>query len=66
MKLFIGDNYTKLCQQAADDLIQCMNKKTNPVICVASGDTPAGVYKEIIKKVNKHELDISSWNFLGL
>jgi galactosamine-6-phosphate isomerase len=33
---------------------------------VASGDSPAGLYKEIAERASRKELDVSSWFFVGL
>mgnify|MGYP001799336298 CR=1 FL=1 len=35
-------------------------------MCTASGDSPKGLYKALIKQVNENKIDISSWNFVGL
>jgi glucosamine-6-phosphate isomerase len=66
MEIFIADTYTDLSKQAANDTVQLMQSRNNPLLCAASGDTPAGLYKEIVDKVNKNELDISEWSFVGL
>jgi galactosamine-6-phosphate isomerase len=66
MKIIIADNYKKLSEQAADDVIQLMRSFKHPLLCTASGDSPAGIYKNIVDRVNKKELDISDWFFVGL
>lgn len=66
MEIFIADTYQALSGQAADDVIQLMRSRNNPLLCAASGDTPAGLYKEIADQVNKNDLDISNWSFVGL
>jgi galactosamine-6-phosphate isomerase len=66
MEIFIADTYQALSSRAAEDVIQLMRSRNNPLLCAASGDTPAGLYKEIVDKVNKTELDISNWSFVGL
>lgn len=66
MKIFIADDYAALSQKAADDLAELVKEKNEPVVCTASGDTPAGLYKVLVDKVSKKELDISGWYFLGL
>jgi glucosamine-6-phosphate isomerase len=66
MKIFVTDKYEALSKQAADDVIQIMQAFERPLICTASGDSPAGLYKEIVERVNKKQLDISSWLFVGL
>ncbi len=66
MKVFIADTYQTLSKQAVNDVVQLMISRNNPLLCAASGDTPAGLYKEIVDKVLKNELDISDWSFVGL
>ena len=66
MKLFITDTYTELSQQAAEDLVQLTANKKMPVVCTASGDTPAGLYEDLFDKVKNKEADISDWYFLSL
>lgn len=66
MKIYIARDYNELSKQAADDLIQMVKGKSNPVVCTASGDTPAGLYESIVERTNNKEIDISDWYFLGL
>jgi len=66
MKVFVDDTYEASSIHAADDLIGKVNSVKNPVICTASGDSPAGLYKQIVERVQKKQLDISNWLFLGL
>jgi galactosamine-6-phosphate isomerase len=66
MELVIADNYKELSRWAADDLVRFATETANPLICTASGDTPAGLYKEIVERVNKRTVDISKWTYLGL
>lgn len=66
MKLFIYDTYDGLSRRASEDLIGLMNSSRHPLLCIASGDTPAGLYKNIVEKFQKKELDISGWSFIGL
>ena len=47
MKIFVADNYAKMSKQAAHDVIDMMQSRKDPLICTASGDSPAGLYKEI-------------------
>lgn len=64
--MFITDDYSKLSKQAADDLVSLVQEKSNPLICTASGDTPAELYKILVEKVKDKEIEISDWYFLGL
>ncbi len=66
MKIFVYDTYEAMSKQAADDVIQTMQPYKHPLICVASGDSPIGLYREIVERVNKKQLDISNWLFVGL
>ena len=66
MKFVVSGDYHELSIRAADDLIERVKSRKNPVICIASGESPAGLYKEIVQRVSKKQLDISDWFFLGL
>ena len=66
MKIFISDTYEKLSKKAADEIIQITRSLERPVICTASGDSPAGLYNEMAERVKRKELDISNWLFVGL
>jgi glucosamine-6-phosphate isomerase len=66
MKINIAADYDTLSRTAATDLISLVAHKNNPLVCVASGDSPAGLYRQLVKKATTHELYVRSWNFLGL
>ncbi len=66
MKIFVTDTYGAMSKQAADNVIQTMQLYKHPLICVASGDSPAGLYKEIVERVAAKQLNISDWFFVGL
>ena len=66
MKVFIDESYESSSMHAADDLIEKVRSINNPLICPASGDSTAGLYKEIVEKVKKKQLDVSNWTFVGL
>ena len=66
MKINIAADYETLSKNAAADLISMVGYKNSPLVCVASGDSPGGLYREVIKKVTTHEVDVRAWNFLGL
>lgn len=66
MKVSIFDTYDELSKKAAEDLIELMQWRKDPLLCIASGDSPAGMYKIMADKSDKKELDISGWSFIGL
>ncbi|MCF1714198.1 glucosamine-6-phosphate deaminase [Flavihumibacter sp. RY-1] len=64
MDIFLEKDYNTLSTAAAKHLLTLARKKQTPLLCVASGDSPAGLYREIIVQKNGTETD--SWNFVGL
>ena len=66
MKIFVADNYEKMSKQAAADVIDVMQSRSQPVICAASGHSPAGLYKEIIERARNKQVSVDNWLFLGL
>ena len=62
MKILTFDNYEDLSKKASDDVKELMTLKGHPLICVASGDTPMGLYKYLVQS----DPDISDWYFIGL
>src|SRR5688572_2493656 len=66
MKVIISDTYEELSKQAAVDIIESLKSIEQPLICTASGDSPAGLYKELVKIVKDKKIDISNWHFVGL
>lgn len=59
-------NKQNLFEKMAADLIAITSNINEPLICPASGDTPIGLYHELVKRVNAKQLDVSKWNFIGL
>ena len=66
MEIFIHENYEALSGAAANEVLRRMKSTDNPLLCVASGDTPAGLYKDLVQKINYRQLEISTWSFVGL
>ena len=55
-----------MAASAARDLLMLIGHNSSPLLCPASGDTPAGVYKELVQKIQQEKKDISNWKFVGL
>lgn len=66
MKISISASYDQLSGKAANDLIRFLSSVKNPLVCLASGSSPAGLYRELAGKVKNNEINISEWNFIGL
>lgn len=66
MQIFIENNYESMSAKAADEVIQIITPLKNPLLCPATGDSPKGLYKEIISRINQKKIDTSGWYFVGL
>jgi galactosamine-6-phosphate isomerase len=66
MNIVVSDTYQQLSKRVADDLIKAMQSFEQPLLCPPSGDTPQGLYKELINRYNEQKLDINSWSFVSL
>ena len=66
MKVVVHHSYKDLSGAAADEFICSMQSSPMPLCCIASGDSPVGLYKELSRHYMQNELDISKWHFAGL
>lgn len=66
MKVFITDTYELISKKAADTISEILQSIADPLICVASGDSPKGLYKEWELQHDKKIIDVHNWSFLGL
>ncbi len=66
MNLSIAKTYEEVSREAVNDLLEILQSIKNPLVCTASGDSPKGMYKELVRQVKENNIDISGWNFLSL
>lgn len=66
MKIKICDTYEALSAAAAEQVILLMSAYDKPLLCPASGDTPAGLYRTLAKRCQGGKCDVASWSFVGL
>jgi len=66
MKIFIENDYESMSAKAADEVMEIIAPINKPVLCPATGDSPKGLYKEIIGRINRKKIDVSDWCFVGL
>jgi galactosamine-6-phosphate isomerase len=66
MKIIISANYDEMSKRAADDLLNLMKDSPSKLVCPASGDTPSGLFNELVKRVKEKTADISGWKFISL
>ncbi|MBU2563609.1 MAG: glucosamine-6-phosphate deaminase, partial [Actinobacteria bacterium] len=58
MDIIVRDNYEKMSRYAAEIIAKCIKSKPDCVLGLATGDAPAGTYKELIR-MHKQGLDFS-------
>ena len=66
MNVTISKTYEELSTVATKVLIDLVKETQEPLVCVASGDSPKGVYKQLVTSVETNSLDTADWHFLGL
>ena len=66
MEIIVFDSYDQMSAAAADKIIEQLQAVKEPVFCPASGDSPAGIFKALIRQHKEKKIDISNWYFLGL
>ncbi len=66
MKIFTYKDYETLSENTAEIIVSLVNKKPDAVLCFASGDTPIGTYKCLVKKHLEKKVDFSQCTFIGL
>lgn len=66
MQIIVADDYETMSKQAFDEVKRIMQYRPDPLICTASGDSPAGLYKELVKEADAKYIDVSKWHFVSL
>ena len=66
MKLITVDNYEELSKVAARELASTIKEKPNAILGLATGGSPVGMYKELIKMYQDGELDFSKIKTVNL
>ncbi|MES2112311.1 MAG: glucosamine-6-phosphate deaminase [Bacteroidota bacterium] len=66
MKLFIHKNYGEMCRATADVIVKQIKQKPDSLICLTSGDTPAGAYHLLVQYAKEGKVDFSQTWFVGL
>lgn len=59
MKLIVEKNYERMSKRAADIMTEEINKNPGITLGLATGSTPIGMYKELIKRHKNGEIDFS-------
>ena len=66
MKLYIADSPESMAVRVADRLEECLRPIPRPLFCPASGDTPATLYSELLRRAVDRRLEMREWSFVGL
>lgn len=66
MNLIVVDNYEELSKVAADEFSKVIKEKPDAVLGLATGGSPVGMYKELIKMYENKKLDFSKVTTVNL
>lgn len=66
MQVIISEDYGSLSVQAAELVASFLKESTSPLLCAASGDSPVGLYKELIQLKEQGIIDTSNWSVVSL
>ena len=66
MAIKIYQDYERLSQEAADEIIHTIKQKPDAVLCLATGDTPRLTYEILVQKANTEKVDFSKVSFVAL
>ena len=66
MDIYITKDYDEMSQKAAHLLSALVNSKQNPILGLATGGTPVGMYKELIRMNQAGEVDFSKTTTFNL
>jgi len=59
MKKIVCENYEEICRVAADYYVEQLSLKPDSVLGLATGSTPIGLYKELVRRSVEGEIDFS-------
>ena len=66
MRVIIAKDYNEMSKFAAEEMASDINKNPNIVLGLATGGTPVGMYKELIKMNKKEKVDFSNVKTINL
>jgi 6-phosphogluconolactonase/glucosamine-6-phosphate isomerase/deaminase len=66
MRIIIEKDYRSMSAKAADEVMEILKPIAEPLLCPATGDSPKGLYKEMVDRIIKSKTDVSGWHFIGL
>ncbi len=66
MDIIVAGSYEELSSIAADKVIAALDARERPLFCAASGDSPLGLYRELVKRQHSGKTNTGKWSFIGL
>jgi glucosamine-6-phosphate isomerase len=66
MQINVSKNYEELCKEVANFIVDEIKELSTPLLCLAGGDTPLGVYKNFIELSKSGRADFKNAGFIGL
>lgn len=66
MKLVILENYEELSKASAKEVIEIVKTKPTAILGLATGSTPVGLYKELIKACERKEISFKNVKTVNL
>ena len=66
MNVEIVEDYQALSATVAQSIIDTLKRKPDALICIAGGDTPLGVFDELVHAHQQGQVDFSRAAFVGL
>ena len=66
MKIYVAENYEAMSRKAASIIASHVTLKPDCVLGLATGSTPIGMYKELVKSCQNGELDFSQVKSVNL
>ncbi|PYS19360.1 MAG: glucosamine-6-phosphate deaminase, partial [Acidobacteria bacterium] len=66
VKIHICADYDEMSEEAARSVAEAIRAKPKLVLCVPSGNTPKGMYQELIRMRRQNQLDFSKVKFFLL
>ncbi|WP_101773112.1 glucosamine-6-phosphate deaminase [Peptostreptococcus faecalis] len=59
MKIYVCENYDRMSEVAANYVAAQITLKPNSILGLATGSTPEGLYRQLVEKYNKKEIDFN-------
>jgi glucosamine-6-phosphate isomerase len=66
MKVNVFDSYDEMSAATADFVLDNLKRRPDLLLCIASGDTPTGTLKNLVRESQSGKADFSQAHFVGL